>query len=99
MNGQITKTAKTARQMERHLKGIANHWRIAILLTVGRNRGISVEGISSSLKGNFKTIAEHTRRLTQAGLVDKKYQGHNVIHTLTPYGTRFVKFLNEFQNS
>lgn len=85
--------------MERHLKGIANHWRIAILLLIGREPEISVEGIADGLKGNFKTIAEHIRRLALAGLVVKKYQGHNVIHFLTPYGERFVKFLDEFQNS
>ncbi len=93
------KIPKTAQQMERHLKGIANHWRIAILLLIAHERGISVDGITGSLKGNFKTISEHIRRLAHAGLVVKKYQGHNVTHTLSPYGERFVKFLDEFQNS
>ncbi|MFZ2522416.1 MAG: winged helix-turn-helix domain-containing protein [Minisyncoccia bacterium] len=90
---------KTAKQMERHLKGIANHWRIAILLLVSKEKGASVENIASSLKGNFKTISEHLRRLSGAGLINKNYKGHNVVHSLTPYGERFVKFLTEFQNS
>lgn len=93
------KIPKTAKQMERHLKGVANHWRIGILLLISRERGISVDGIAQGLQGNFKTIAEHIRRLVLAGLVDKTYKGHNVTHTLSPYGERFVKFLTEFQNS
>ena len=96
---ETVKIPKTAKQMERHLTGIANHRRIANLLLIASEPGIRVDGIASTLKGNFKTIAEHIRRLAQAGLVIKKYQGHNVIHNLFPYGERFVKFLNEFQNS
>ena len=90
---------KTAKQMERHLKGVANHWRIAILFLVANEQGISVDGIAENLQGNFKTISEHIRRLTQAGLVDKKYKSTTVTHTLSPYGKIFMKFLTEFSNS
>ena len=90
---------KTAKQLERHLKGVANHWRIAILFLIGKEKGINVEGIASRLNGNFKTISEHTRKLVQAGLVQKKYKGTNVLHFLSPYGEKFVKFLKEFQYS
>lgn len=96
---QMRRSLKTAKQMERHLKGIANHWRIEILLLIAREPGISVEGIASNLRCNFKTISEHTRRLVQAGLVGKKYAGRSVIHGLTPYGTNFVSFLKTFQHS
>lgn len=94
-----TKIAKTAKQMERHLKGVANHHRIAILFLVAQEEGISVGGISRNLSCNLKTIAEHTRRLVLAGLVDKKYEGHTVRHKLTPYGKVFISFLTEFSNS
>lgn len=90
---------KTAKQMERHLKGVANHRRIEILFLVADKNGISVEGISSNLRCNFKTISEHIRRLAQAGLVEKKYEGHMVRHNLSPYGRIFVTFLKSFSNS
>ena len=90
---------KSAKQMERHLKGVANHWRIAILFLVANENGISVDGIAENLHGNFKTISEHIRRLTQAGLVDKKYKGTTVTHSLSPYGKVFIEFLTEFSNS
>ena len=90
---------KTAKQLERHLKGVANHRRIQILFLISENPGISVEGISNRLGCNFKTISEHIRRLVLAGLAEKKYQGNSVSHSLTPYGKIFMTFLNSFSYS
>ena len=90
---------KTARQMERHLKGMANHYRIQILFLVAERKGITLEDIVETLEANEKTIGEHTRRLYQAGLINKKYRGKFVEHTLSPYGKTFVSFLKSFQNS
>jgi len=88
---------KTAKQMERHFKGIANHWRISILLLVKKSPQIALDGIVSELDGNFKTISEHTRKLVQAGLLNKKYQGRNVTHSLSPYGDKIVTFIKSFK--
>ena len=88
---------KTAKQMERHLKGIANHYRIAILLLIADRDGITLEDIAREVGANEKTIGEHTRRLVVAGLVDKKYRGRYVAHSLSPYGRTFVRFLQSFQ--
>jgi DNA-binding MarR family transcriptional regulator len=90
---------KTAKQLERHFKGVANHHRIDILLLVSRNPYITVDGIAERLNKNFKTVSEHTRRLVQAGLLNKKYQGRNVIHSLSPYGEKFLEFIKTFQHS
>ena len=95
----MKKQKKNAKQMERHFKGIANHRRIDILLLVSKNKGITVEQISGELGCNMKTISEHTRRLAQAGLLNKKYQGREVAHSLSPYGRRFTKFITTFQYS
>ncbi len=84
--------------MERHLKGIANHHRIEILLLLGEKSGLSLEAIVDALKANEKTIGEHTRRLCHAGLVNKTYRGKFVEHTLSPYGKSFVHFLKSFQH-
>lgn len=91
------KKVKTAKQMERHLKGMANHYRIEILLLIATGAGITLEGIIKSLRANEKTIGEHTRRLHQAGLVNKRYRGKFVEHSLSPYGKTFVRFLRSFQ--
>ena len=85
--------------MERHLKGMSNHHRIEILLTIAGNEGLTLENIVDALGANEKTIGEHTRRLYVAGLVNKKYRGKFVEHTLSPYGRTFVKFLKSFQEA
>ena len=93
------KKAKTAKQMERHLKGMANHYRIEILLLVAAREAITLEDIVEAIGANEKTLGEHTRRLYQAGLVNKKYRGKFVEHSLSPYGKKFVNFLKSFQQT
>lgn len=88
---------KTAKQLERYFKGAANHCRIDILLLVSKNPGINVEGIADVLGKNFKTLSQHTRRLVQAGLLNKNYQGRSVVHTISPYGEKFIKFMKTFK--
>jgi predicted transcriptional regulator len=89
--------AKTAKQMERHLKGLSNHYRIQILLLIDESAGITLENIIKVVSANEKTIGEHTRRLYNAGLINKKYNGRFVKHSLSPYGKIFTKFLKDFQ--
>ena len=95
----MQKKGKTAKQMERNFKGVANHRRIEILGLIANNNEITVEEIAGKLRCNFKTVSEHTRRLVQAGLVNKKYKGRSVAHTLSPYGKIFHKFIKTFQHS
>ena len=83
--------------MERHLKGMANHHRINILLLVADREGITLDSIATTLDANEKTIGEHTRRLLVAGLLSKNHRGKYVEHKLTPYGKTFVRFLKSFR--
>ena len=87
---------KTPKQLERYFKGAANHRRIAIILTVEKNNGITVEEIAGVLEANFKSISQHTRSLVQAGLLNKKYRGRQVMHSLSPYGESFLRFIKTF---
>jgi predicted transcriptional regulator len=93
------KKMKTAKQMERHFKGLANHHRIDILLLIEARENITLEEIVKVLHTNEKTIGEHTRRLLQAGLISKRYHGRFVEHCLSPYGRMFSKFLKAFQHT
>ena len=83
--------------MERHLKGMSNHYRIEILLLIAEHEGIALEDIVERLNANEKTLGEHTRRLYQAGLINKKYRGKFVEHSLSPYGKTFTHFLKAFR--
>jgi len=91
------KEIKNTKELERHFKGIANHRRIEILFLIGRSKGVSLEEISEALNCNFKTTSEHTRRLEQAGLINKRYQGRRVIHSLSNYGRAIYRFIEEFK--
>lgn len=84
--------------MERHLKGMANHYRIDILLLLAEQERITLEQIVKAIRANEKTLGEHTRRLLNAGLINKKYRGKFVEHTLSPYGKTFVRFLKTFRH-
>jgi DNA-binding MarR family transcriptional regulator len=90
---------KTAKQLERYFKGAANHRRIEILRLVDKADGIVLEKIADTLRCNLKTISEHTRRLVAAGLLNKKYFGRSVTHSLSPYGKIMLKSLESFSHS
>jgi DNA-binding MarR family transcriptional regulator len=90
---------KSPKQMERHLKGVANHYRIEILMIINDNEGIILDDIIEKTGANAKTIGEHTRKLSQAGLVNKKYRGKFVEHVLSPYGKTFIRFIRSFQRA
>ena len=94
--GYTEAVKKTPKQLERYFKGAANHWRIAILAVVGGSDGIALEDLAEKLGGNLKTISQHTRALVHAGLLNKKYVGRSVTHTLSPYGKAFLRFMKTF---
>ncbi|MBI2406660.1 MAG: winged helix-turn-helix transcriptional regulator [Candidatus Harrisonbacteria bacterium] len=87
---------KTPKQLERHFKGVANHWRIAILFAVEQNEGIVLEELADALKGKFKNISQHTQSLVHAGLLNKRYKGRQVAHALSPYGKVILGFIKSF---
>jgi len=87
---------KNPKQLERYCKGVANHWRIAILALVGKYDGMTAEQIADELGGSIKTISQHTKVLVNAGLLNKSYVGRSVSHSLSPYGKRFLRFLRRF---
>ncbi len=85
------------RQLERIVKGFANHRRIQILQLLEKTPELSVQEISGQLKINFKTASEHIRRLALAGLVLKRNQGANVRHKPSDLGKIILKFLRTLE--
>lgn len=88
-----------ARKLEKVFKGISNHRRIDVLFLINKYPYINLSGIAESLKCNYKTIAVHTKRLEQSGLISKHYEGKDICHNLTPYGKKVCKFLETFLDS
>jgi len=87
------KKEKTYHDLERIIKGVANHRRVEILELLGKKPEMSVTEIADKLKLNFKTASEHIRRLAISGLLMKRSNGHNVRHKLTKRGELILKFL------
>ncbi len=84
---------KNGRDLEKYFKGVANHRRIDILNLISQIPNITVEGIAGNLDCDFQVVAVHTQKLSRVGLVDKKYIGRSVGHTLSPYGKKFLAFI------
>ena len=85
--------AKLDRQLERIVKGFANHRRIEIIRLLNREPELSLQQIAYRLRINYKTASEHVRRTTLAGLTIKRYEGSSVRHKLTHRGILILKFL------
>ena len=80
------------RKIEKVVKGFANHRRIQILQLLNKTPDLSVDDIAQNLNVNFTTISDHIRKLSDTGLVDKKYKGRFVIHTVTKLGKHILSF-------
>lgn len=87
------KTLKKPRELERIVKGFANHRRIEILVLMKNKTELSVGEIAEILKINIKTASEHIRRLATSGLVLKRYAGQSVRHKVSPRGNNILIFL------
>ena len=79
-------------ELSRIFKGVANHWRIAIIFLLAKKPELSVSEISEMLKVDIKTLSEHLRKLLLAGLIMKRYEGNFVRHALTARGRSILKF-------
>ena len=88
---------KKPRQLERIVKGFANHRRIEILILLEKTPELSLIEISDELRINFKTASEHIRRIVIAGLVMKRNVGSSVHHALTSDGKLILKFLRTLE--
>jgi predicted transcriptional regulator len=85
--------AKNQRQLERIVKGFANHRRIEVLFLLDKRPDLSVLEICEELKVGFKTAAAHLKRMADAGLLAKSAEGRIVRHKLTARGESALALL------
>ena len=71
-------------------KVMGNTYRMNMLLVLKNKPGLTLDQINGLVGGEFKNISIHMKKLSTAGLVNKKYKGVYVQHTLTEYGKRAV---------
>ncbi len=84
---------KTNRQLERIIKGFANHRRLQVLELLYKEPELSVQEISDELKTEFKNISAHINKMAIAGLVMKRNEGNNIRHKLTNRGKSILQFV------
>lgn len=91
--------AKAFRQLERVVRGFANHRRIEVmdLLASESESELDLREIARRCAINYKTASEHLRRLTVAGLVTKRAKGRQVLHVLSPRGRKILTFLRTLE--
>lgn len=85
-------TKTNYRQIERVMKGVANHRRIQVMDLLKAEPELSVEEISEKLKIGYQNASDHVRKLAIAGLVMKRNEGSSVRHKLTPRGKSILVF-------
>ena len=72
------------RQLERVIKGFANHNRLKVLELLEREPELSVVDIAEKLKIGYENTSDHIRKMAITGLLLKRSDGPNVRHRLTP---------------
>lgn len=85
------------RTLERLVRGFSNHRRIEMLELLKKEPELSVEEVASRLDINYKTSADHLRRLTIAGLLLKRSDSVSIRHKLTTRAEYVLKFLRTLE--
>jgi len=84
---------KTNRELERIIKGFANHRRLQIFELLYKEPELSVGEIAQKVNSDVKNISAHLNKLAIAGLVLKRNDLHSVRHKLTKRGKSILKFV------
>ena len=84
--------AMKSRQLERVVKGFANHRRLDILELLQQRPELSVEEVAERLAIGYENASDHIRKLAIAGLVMKRYDNKCVRHKLTPRAKVILTF-------
>lgn len=91
------KEGKSYRQMERIVKGFANHRRLEMLNLLNREPELSVADIAERLAIGYENASDHVRKLAIAGLVLKRSDGSAVRHKLTLRAESILVFCKKLQ--
>jgi DNA-binding transcriptional ArsR family regulator len=91
-------TIPTYRQLERIVKGFANHRRLQIMDLLKGEPELSVEEIAERLRIGYENASDHIRKMAIAGLVMKRNEGNHVRHKLTPRAESILVFCKRLEH-
>jgi len=86
------------KQLEAVIRGFANHHRIALLMLLAQQPGLSLDACAKALELNVKTASGHLRELSLNRLIDKSQDGRTVHHTLTERGQAAAAFITALRS-
>jgi DNA-binding transcriptional ArsR family regulator len=89
--------ARNFPQLERVVRGFASRSRMQILSLLDGESELDLLTLARACGINYKTAAEHVRRLTVAGLVTKRPRGVHVYHSATSRGKKVLAFLRTLE--
>jgi DNA-binding transcriptional ArsR family regulator len=82
------------RRLELLTRGVAHRHRIRALFALDKGTPLTLEELSIVLETDYRNAGQHVRKMHRAGLIDKRYRGHSVLHSITEEGRRFISFYN-----
>lgn len=91
------KTARSYHNLERIIKGFANHRRLEMLDVLKSEPELSVEQIASKLGIGYENASDHLRKMAIAGLIWKQTHGTEVHHKLSPRGQAILVFCKKLE--
>jgi DNA-binding transcriptional ArsR family regulator len=87
----------TSRQLERIIKGFADHRRLEILELLQKTPELSVDEIAQKLSIGYMNASDHIRKMAVAGLVLKRSDGLCVRHKLTLRAMNVLAFCKKLE--
>ena len=88
---------KTNRELERIVKGFANHRRLQILELIGVEPKLSVMEIAQKIKSDPKNVSAHINKMNIAGLVMKRNDVNSIRLKLTKRGKSTLQFVRTLE--
>lgn len=84
---------KTNRELERIVKGFANHRRLQILSLLKKEPELSIQEVAEKVKSDEKNISSHVSKMAISGLVMKRNDNKSVRLKLTKRGNNILTFV------
>ncbi len=85
------------KELEKIIKGFANHRRLQILDLLRREPWLSIDNMCEKLNIGYHNASDHVRKMSIAGLVVKRNEGVVVKHKLTPLAESILVFCKKLK--
>lgn len=82
-------------RIERVVKGFASHRRIEILTILDATPNLDISELAIRCRAGFPAVAEHVRKMTVAGLIEKERDGVSIRLRLTERGEAALRMIHQ----